>query len=175
MIVSALTHEWKRVEMLCTILQNARQGQTPNALQLAELSALQDAVNASRASGTWGFLSEDSLSDLALDVIAVVAAPDVSYSAGFACAALAQDTQTTDLSLRLLQALLSIQPEDHAALLHELRPEGELVSRGLIALERRPHGLHLRCGRKLKAMLWGKAQLEPPPGAREVFAQGQLE
>jgi ATPase family associated with various cellular activities (AAA) len=169
MIAKALAPEWKRVEMLCAIVQNARQGQSPTELQLAELATLQDKVNTARAAGIWRFLVSEPLGDLALDVLAVVAAPDVSYAAGFAYAALAQDTNTPDISLRLLQALLSIQPDDHADLLHELRPQGELISRGLITLERRPQGLHVRCGRTLKSMLWGKTQLDPPPGAREVF------
>jgi ATPase family associated with various cellular activities (AAA) len=169
MNVKALASEWKRVELLCAIVQNARQGHAPTELQLAELSDQQVAVNMARASGIWKFLGIDALNDLSLDVLAVVLAPDVSYAAGFAYAALAQDTNSPDISLRLLQALLSIQPDDHAELMNELRPQGDLVLRGLITLERRPHGLHLRCGRKLKSMLLGKAHLDPPPGAREVF------
>jgi ATPase family associated with various cellular activities (AAA) len=169
MTIKSLAPEWKRIELLCMILQNSRQGQKPTEQHLAELSELQAAVMATRATGVWDFLGLDHPSDLALDIVAVVAASEVSYAASFSYTALGQDNQSPDPSLRLVQALLSIQPEDQAALHLELLPHGALICRGLVTVESKTQGLYLRCGRSLKALLFGKGQLEPPPGAREVF------
>jgi ATPase family associated with various cellular activities (AAA) len=168
MLPMNLAPEWKRVELLCAITQKSRSGAEPDPAQLEQLSALQNEVLNARQSNCWGFLGLENPSQLALDIAALIAAPEVSHVVSFAYSGLGEDSGGREISLRLIQALLSMSPEDLPELLSELRPDGHLVGAGLVMIDRRAGIAHLRAGRTLRSLVLGQESLEPPPGTTLV-------
>jgi ATPase family associated with various cellular activities (AAA) len=163
-----LAPEWKRIELLCAITQKSRSGAEPDAAQLEALSALQNEVLTARQGNCWGFLGLENPSQLALDVLALILAPEVSHIVSFAYSGLGEDASGREISLRLIQALLSMSPEDLPELLAELGAGGQLVGAGLVTIDRRGGIAHLRAGRTLRTLLLGLEGLEPPPGTTIV-------
>ncbi len=163
-----LAPEWKRVELLCAITQKSRSGAEPDAAQLEALSALQNEVLTARQSGCWAFLGLENPSQMALDVLALILAPEVSHIVSFAYAGLGEESSGREISLRLIQALLSLSPEDLPELLAELDARGQLAGHGLILIDRRAGAAHLRAGRSLRALFLGPESMEPPPGTTLV-------
>src|SRR6266705_866967 len=136
MIRPVLAAEWKRIECLCEIAQDSRHGKDPAPDKVNKLEQLQAQVMAARAQGAWNEFGGAGLSRLALDILACAAAPEVSYVAAYAYATLGADPVTQAPSRRLIQALLSLDPDDVTALNAELAADAPLRARGLIVVER---------------------------------------
>jgi hypothetical protein len=168
MTCTALAPEWKRVECLCEIAQEARHGRNPSIELLKKLDELQSEVMAARAAGVWNAFGAAGLGHLALDILSCVAAPEVSHVAGFAYAGLGADPTTQMPSKRTLQALLSLEPGDVIPLNAELDADAPLRSRGLVLVE--PGGMLARisCGRVLRQGLLGETDPAAPPGTLRV-------
>jgi hypothetical protein len=160
----ALAAEWKRVECLCEITQESRQGKEPSSGQITKLEGLQEQVMAARARGAWHALGAAGLSHLALDVLACVTAPEVSYVAAYAYSALGADPHTNAPTRRMIHALLSLEPDDVAALNAELGPDAPLRARGLVVVERGGSAAAITGGRTLRRALFGDSDSSAPPG-----------
>jgi ATPase family protein associated with various cellular activities (AAA)/winged helix domain-containing protein len=168
MTFPALAAEWKRIECLCEIAQASRQGkETPPEL-MNKLEELQTQVLSARAEGAWHPLRAAGLSHLALDVLACAAAPEVSYVAAYAYGALGADPTTQAPTKRTIQALLSLEPDDVAALNAELAPDAPLRARGLVQVERGGMSATVASGRTLRQALFGENDSVAPPGAVRV-------
>ena len=164
----ALAAEWKRIECLCDIVQESRQGKEPSPELMKKLEELQAQVMTARAQGSWNALGAVGLSHLALDIIACAAAPEMSYVAAYAYSALGADPITQAPSKRMIQALLSLEPDDIVALNAELSPDAPLRARGLIAVERSGTGATITSGRTLRHDLFGDGDSSAPPGTVRV-------
>ncbi len=164
----ALLPEWERIEVLCTLLQQSRTGAVTGASDLEKLSEIQARVFSARGNGSWDLPGLPQLSQLAMDILAAIAAPELSFVVSFAYAALPGETRSNAPSLRLIKALYSLPVEDHEALLHEIRPDGLLLSLGLVSVERHKGREFLHCGKRLRAALFGAETANPPPGTVPV-------
>jgi hypothetical protein len=167
-MIAALAPEWKRIECLCEIAQGARQGNELSPEQSKRLEELQTQVTAARAEGGWNVVGGSGLTHLALDILACVAAPELSYVAAYAYATLGADPVGHPPSKRTIQTLLSLEPNDIAALNQELAPDAPLRRRGLVVIERAGASMTLSCGRALREALFGEADTLSPPGAVRV-------
>jgi hypothetical protein len=164
----ALAAEWKRIECLCDIVQESRQGKEPSPDLVKKLKELQAQVMAARAQGSWDALGTAGLSHLALDIIACAAAPEMSYVAAYAYSALGADPVTQAPSKRMIRALLALEPDDIVALNAELSPDAPLRVRGLIAVERGGTAAVIASGRTLRQALFGDSDSSAPPGTVRV-------
>ncbi len=165
---AALAAEWKRIECLCDIAQDSRQGREPSAERLERLKALQAEVTAARAEGAWNALGGAGLNPLALDVIACVAAPEISHVAAYAYAGLDADPATQAPTKRLIQALLSLEPDDVPAFNGELSPEAPLRTRGLVVVGQAGMAGTVAMGHALRRALFGDSDPSTPPGTVQV-------
>jgi SpoVK/Ycf46/Vps4 family AAA+-type ATPase len=68
----------------------------------------------------------------------------------------------------MIQALLSLEPDDIVALNAELSPDAPLRARGLIAVERRGIAAMIATGRTLRQTLFGDSDSSAPPGTVRV-------
>ena len=167
-MVTAMSAEWKRVELLCEIMRKSRQTGEQQLEQLQALSALQDEVLACRTNGVWLFLNASGLEQLHFDILALIVAPEISHVVSYFYSDHDKDHATTGLSQRLLQALLSLRPEDHHELSTVLHPQSPLLQQGLIHVERRSSGLTVQASRKLRSLILGMDTHDAPPGASLV-------
>jgi hypothetical protein len=164
----ALSAEWKRIECLCDIAHEARQGKEPSPDQLKKLEELQAQVMAARGQGAWNALGAAGLSRLALDILACAAAPELSYVAAYAYSTLGADPVTQAPTKRMIQALLSLEPDDVGALNAELAPDAPLRARGLIVVERGGMSATIASGRTLRQALFGDSDPSAPLGTVQV-------
>ncbi len=164
----ALFSEWERIELLCAILQRSRTQPEADPVDLERLAEIQSRVSEARTQDGWALAGVPKLSATAMDLLAAVAAPHLSFVVSFAYGAFPGETRHTAPSLRLIKALYSLQVEDHETLVAELHPDGPLVSRGLISVERHQGMEFLHCGKRLRAALFGAETVNPPPGTVPV-------
>ena len=167
----ALLSEWERIELLCAILQGSRTRHDADPADLEKLANIQAEVAGARAEGSWALTGAPHLSGTAMDLLAAVAAPHLSFVVSFAYDAFPGETRHTAPSLRLIKALYSLKVEDHESLVHELRPDGPLLSQGLISVERHQGTEFLHCGKRLRTALFGAEAVNPPPGTVPVTRQ----
>lgn len=163
-----LAAEWKRIECLCDIAQDARQGKDPTPDKVNKLEQLQAQVMAAREQGVWSEFGGSGLSHLALDILACAAAPEVSYVAAYAYSTLGADPVIQAPSRRVVQALLSLEPDDVVALNAELAADAPLRARGLIVVERGGMSATIASGRTLRQALFGESDPSAPPGTVRV-------
>jgi hypothetical protein len=168
MRLAALAPEWQRIETLCTIVRGRRSGGQTSDDLLARLEIEQAAVAAARAGDAWSRFGATGLTSLALDILACVVAPEVSHVAAYDYAAICGGTLGSPPDLRLIQALLSLEPDDTEALWDELQAGSPLRAAGLISVEASDSAILLRCSRRLREALLGFGSLAPPHGTIRV-------
>jgi hypothetical protein len=173
---ATLSAEWERAEALALLAHDARQGRAAGDEALDRLRALQAQVAATRAASAWKPLGADGLPDLALDVLALVLAPEASPRVAWACQSLHGRVGEPAPTLHLLQELLNLTADEMPALFAVIGEDGPLRRRGLIravgpgpfAAVRPARGLAARATRRDPAA-------EPPPGAVAVSTLARWE
>jgi hypothetical protein len=165
----SLSVEWNRVELLASLLSQARQGHEAPESRLQELRQLQAQVEAGRANGAWRAIGEYPLEGLEYDVLACAAAPEVEPRLAWMFQNLQSGVPQPYPTAALVHELLALDVESSEVLYAALAEGGTLRRAGLIRLESESPFQPIRPMAGLTARLLGRAHVEtPPPGATRV-------
>jgi len=157
--------EWERVAILAQCLLRSRAGQEPESEQIAQLEELQCQISLVRQNpnSSWRKLPTNSLSPLALDVLACVFACEAQPRVGWLYQELQPSNPQPFLTPALLHLLLALKEDEMGELHHLISVEGELQRRNLIEWEGNSAFSPLRPakGRVATLMDWPQAEISP--------------
>ncbi|MDH3404183.1 MAG: ATP-binding protein [Acidobacteriota bacterium] len=168
----AVTHplgvEWSRVELLASLLSQARRGREAPENRLEELRRLQAQVEAGRANGAWRAIAVP-LAALEYDVLACAAAPEAEPRLAWVFQNLQPGVAQPYPTAALLHELLALDSESSHLLYAALAEGGTLRRADLIQLESDDPFQPIRPASGVTARLLGRPPLETaPPGATRV-------
>jgi AAA+ superfamily predicted ATPase len=168
MTLAALAPEWRRIELLCDILQASRVAGRDAEPLLAGLQDAQRAVEEGRAQGAWSGVIDSVLSPLELDILAAVIAPVAAPGVAFAYQSITGDRDSARPGPVLVQALYSLEGDDIVAFNRALAADAPLRSRGWVSVDPGTAGPRLTVGPLLRETVFAAHDVDPLPGAREV-------
>ncbi|MEM7426160.1 MAG: ATP-binding protein [Pseudomonadota bacterium] len=171
MIIAELTPEWRRLELLCSICQDARRDKEPSDETLEQLRLLQDDVVALRASQVWEQATGSQLTILETDILAATVAMEVSPNVSYAYQTLGPDASAPGLSIPVLQSVLSLGPEDLAEFNSAISLDGRLRREKLLTVDASGAVPKLLPGQRARSAVFGTQRLLAPPGTSRVDSQ----
>jgi len=150
-----LSFEWKRIEILARCLIASRDRQQPGPDLIAELSDLQQRIEFNRNQpGYWGFVSNQSLSHLAQELMVCVYAPLFNPDVALLYQELQQDSNVNP-GIAFIHKLLALDANQFIGIQQMCFPEGEMLRRNLIRVEGTGPLLKLAPEKSLLAQLAG--------------------
>ncbi|MEM9292171.1 MAG: ATP-binding protein [Acidobacteriota bacterium] len=165
--------EWRRWELLASLLGQSRQGKEPSRELLDELGELHRQVDAARAQGLFiqaiaDFGLQRPLEAVELDLLSAAAAAEAEPRLGWMFRSLQPGTEDHYPCPALVQELLALDATDAGPLWRALEPGSSLRRGGLVTGGSTPFEA-LRPAPGIAARLLGReAPLPPPPGATAV-------
>jgi len=164
-----LAPEWERIELLCYYLICSRQGKKMDAAEMERLRQLQQQVVQLRQSGGFGGLSGMTLSDLELDILVCVVAPEMEARIGWMFQELQPGITSTYPTPALIQEILALAADDLVYLYQALESGSTLRKQRLIKAGTTNHYIPLQPAPGLALQLMGQpSQTLPPPGSTAV-------
>ncbi|MDQ6965554.1 MAG: ATP-binding protein [Mariprofundaceae bacterium] len=131
--VTLLNPEWERIELLCHYLGGARCGKDLDDEQMNRLRLLQDQVQHLRQpSGVWSSMGINGLSQMELDVLACVVAPEMEPRIGWLYQELQPGINKPYPTPALIQELTALQPHQAGDLYSTLQEGASLRASRLI-------------------------------------------
>jgi len=170
----SLAPEWERMEWLAWHVLCARRGQKVSDTETARLHELQTKVATIRGSdGTWAALGITDLTEMELDILVCVVAPELEPKIAWIYRELQLGSNASYPSLALIQELLALDSTWVAALHEAVNKHATLRNRRLIRREDADHFAPIRPVEGLAVHLaGGHAEPAPPPGSTLVQLQG---
>lgn len=169
-----LQAEWERVAILAQCLLRSRAGKEPESEQMTQLEELQGQIGLGRQNpnSSWRKLPTNSLSPLALDVLACVFACEAQPRVGWLYQELQPGNPQPFLTPALLHLLLALKEDEMGELHHLIGVGGELQRRNLIEWEGNSAFSPLRPAKDAVATLMDWPQAENSPiGSTRVTQQ----
>jgi len=170
----SLTPEWERMEWLAWHVLCTRRGQEVSETKTARLHELQTKVATVRGmDGTWMALGIAGLSEIELDILVCVVAPELEPRIASMYRELQSGSNAPYPSLAVIQELLALDSTWIAALHEAVNKNAALRKRRLIRIESADHFAPIRPVEGLAVRLaGGYAEPVPPPGSTLVQLPG---
>ena len=171
----SLAAEWERIEWLAWHALCVRRGQQVGEAETVRLHELQAKVTQIRENGgIWESSGVSGLTEMELDILACVVAPELEPRIGWMYRELQTGSNSPYPSLSLIQELLALDSSWVACLHDAVDKQAALRFRRLIRVDdadvfapiRPVDGLAVR-------LAGGRAKAVPPPGAVPVHLQGE--
>jgi hypothetical protein len=164
--------EWQRVELLTRCLCRSRHGEEIDVSLLDRLAEAQRALEAvRRTDAVWGDLAR-GLSELELDVLACVLAPEARPSIAWTFESLQATRPQPYPTPSLVHDLLALEADGVLDLYAALGPDAPLRRRALVELDGDGPFYAVRPGPGVSAAVLGRPELRAaPPGSVDATAE----
>ncbi|WDE13544.1 ATP-binding protein [Thalassomonas haliotis] len=169
-VLAVLAPEWERLQLLGYCLGQSRQGKEIAEDKLQQLTSLQQEIRALRVKeGYWHKLLGLELSELEIDILVFVVAPQFEPRLGWLYQSLGGDKSEPYPSRALIQEFLAMEAHGSENLIRLLSESGQLRTNRLVKVETNDPYRQIRPEPALVAKMLGHDYEETcPPGTTRV-------
>ena len=169
MMMSTLSPEWDRIDILVDIAQeNRKSGKISDAL-LERLQTQQNNVLELREAGDWNALTDATLSNLEYDILACIIAPLLSPRIAWLYRSLQGQKDKPTASFHFIQELLNLLPKDMPDMFAAIKKGSKLEKLNLIKTDGAGPFTKIEPALKLTQKIFGASnEIVPPPGTHLI-------